>query len=193
MWLTCQVERVGDVGQHGSGLLAHHLPVMAVRRRPVVWPVMSAMSLLSLRWLPTTSTAWVRQVWRCCQRARFVFGLPRFQGGLLGDRQHFHDRRFAAVFGLKRLGQLADTMLDRRAARGPQLGEFGGDADDFTHRPLTACRRRRRTPPRHARSAAPRCGCCTARRRPRRPCVVGCRPGPASAVFRRLRWPALCY
>ena len=40
------------------------------------------------------------------QRAWFVFGLPGFQGGLLGDRQHFHGGGFAAVVGLKLFGQL---------------------------------------------------------------------------------------
>ena len=73
------------------------------------------------------------------QGARFVFCLAGFQGGLLGDGQHFHGGGFAAVLGLKRLGQLADAVLDGAAPRGPALDQFGGHAGDFTHRALAGC------------------------------------------------------
>src|SRR5262249_7734744 len=140
MWLTCQVERVSaTLASTVAACSRTHVPMMAVRGRPVVWPVMSAISLEVTLAADDFDRLGTPGVALLGQRARFVFGLPCLQGGLLGDRQHFHDRGFAAVFGLKCLGQLADTMLDRRAARGPQLGEFGGDAEDFTHRPLTGC------------------------------------------------------
>ena len=130
----------GDVGQHGGGLLAHPLAGDGGAPPPggLAGDVGDELGQFALA-AHDFDRLGAPGVALLCQRARFVFGLPCFQGGLLGDRQHFHDRRFAAVFGLKRLGQLADTMLDRRAARGPQLGQFGGDAKDFTHRPLTGC------------------------------------------------------
>ena len=70
------------------------------------------------------------------QRAWFVFGLPGFQGGLLGQRKHFHHGGFAAVGDLELFGQLADAMLDRAAARGEFFIQFCWDADDFAHRPF---------------------------------------------------------
>ena len=73
------------------------------------------------------------------QRAWFVFGLPGFQGGLLGQGEHFDDGGFAPVGGLELLGQLADAMVDGRASRGVFVDQFGGDADDFAHRPFARC------------------------------------------------------
>ena len=66
-----------------------------------------------------------------------MLGLPGFQGGLLGQRQHLDHGGFTPVGGVELLGQLADAMVDGRAARGVFLDQFGGDADDFTHRPFT--------------------------------------------------------
>ena len=93
--------------------------------------------LVSARWLPNTSMAWVRQAWRCSrQRAWFVLGLPGFQGGLLGQGEHFDDGGFAPVGGLELLGQLADAMVDGRASRGVFVDQFCWDADRFAHRPF---------------------------------------------------------
>ena len=69
------------------------------------------------------------------QRAWFVFGLPGFEGRLLGQRKHFHHGGFAAVGDLELFGQLPDAMLDRAAARGEFFIQFCWDADDFAHRP----------------------------------------------------------
>ena len=40
--------------------------------------------------------------------------------------------------GLKLLGQLADTMVDRRASRGVRVDQLGGHADPFAHRAFAA-------------------------------------------------------
>jgi hypothetical protein len=45
-----------------------------------------------------------------------VFRLPRFQGGLLGQRQHLHRGGFAPMRYLEGLRQLAHTMLHRGPA-----------------------------------------------------------------------------
>ena len=69
------------------------------------------------------------------QGARFVFGLPGFQGGLLAQRQRFRGARFTPVVGLERLGQLGHPRSDCAAPRGEPLVERGGDADDLADRP----------------------------------------------------------
>ena len=138
MWLTCQVERVSaTLAITIAGLFVH--PCLRDGRPLPIAVVAGDVGdeLDSLRWLPTTSTAWVRQVWRCSASERgSCLDLPGLQGGLLGKSQHFHDAGFAAVLGLEPLGQLADTVLDRGPPRGESVGQFGGDTDDFTHRTL---------------------------------------------------------
>ena len=51
------------------------------------------------------------------QRARLVFGVAGFQGGLLGQRDGLDVGGFAAVGGVKLLGQLSGARFDRHAPR----------------------------------------------------------------------------
>jgi hypothetical protein len=70
------------------------------------------------------------------QGAGFVLGLPGFQGGLLGQLDGLHHRRWAAVVGLERRREHAAAGLDRDPAGGPPRVQARVDPDDLADRAL---------------------------------------------------------
>ena len=78
---------------------------------------------------PRTSTAWVRQVWRCWRASAAVFGVAGFQGGLLGRGDALDVAGLTTVGGVELLGQFRGAGFDR-FRRDDDAVIMGGHADD---------------------------------------------------------------